>query len=119
MISLYLCIYVLCTYRRQFDNVKRIFRAVEELPGTLTNNIKQHFFISNELAKYVSVRFVQTCMILNNTLITFRKYACIVFLACLRFETSKKKLQYLSFSDLLTCSHSIMIYWTYTYQVGS
>ncbi|XP_030372910.1 acidic fibroblast growth factor intracellular-binding protein [Scaptodrosophila lebanonensis] len=80
--------------RRQFDNVKRIFKAVEEIPGTLTNNIKQHFFISNELAK---------------------KYACIVFLACLRFETSKKKLQYLTFGDLLTCSHSIMIYWTYTY----
>ncbi|EDW95273.2 acidic fibroblast growth factor intracellular-binding protein [Drosophila yakuba] len=81
--------------RRQFDNVKRIFKAVEEMPGTLTNNIKQHFFISTDLAK---------------------KYACIVFLACLRFETTKKKLQYLSFSDLLTCSHAIMIYWTYTYQ---
>lgn len=48
------------SHSRQFDNVKRIFRAVEELPGTLTNNIKQHFFISNELAKYVCVCFGQT-----------------------------------------------------------
>ncbi|XP_037933656.1 acidic fibroblast growth factor intracellular-binding protein isoform X1 [Teleopsis dalmanni] len=81
--------------RRQFDNVKRIFKIVEELPGNITNNIKQHFNISDELAK---------------------KYATIVFLACLRFETSKKKLQYLTFADLFACSQAIMIYWTYTYQ---
>ncbi|XP_013116037.2 acidic fibroblast growth factor intracellular-binding protein isoform X2 [Stomoxys calcitrans] len=81
--------------RRQFDNVKRIFKAVEELPGNITNNIKQLFNIPEELAK---------------------KYASIVFLACLRFETSKKKLQYLSFNDLFACSQAVMIYWTYTYQ---
>lgn len=46
----------------------------------------------------------------------FRKYASIVFLACLRFETSKKKLNYLSFDDLFACSQAIMNYWTYTYQ---
>lgn len=37
--------------RRQFDNVKRIFKAVEELPGNLTNNIKQIFSLPDELAK--------------------------------------------------------------------
>uniref|UniRef100_A0ABK9MI44 Acidic fibroblast growth factor intracellular-binding protein n=1 Tax=Glossina morsitans morsitans TaxID=37546 RepID=A0ABK9MI44_GLOMM len=81
--------------RRQFDNVKRIFKAVEELPGNLTNNIKQIFSLPDELAK---------------------KYASIVFLACLRFETSKRKLQYLTFNDLFACSQAVMIYWTYTYQ---
>lgn len=81
--------------RRQFDNVKRIFKAVEELPGNITNNIKQLFTLPDELAK---------------------KYASIVFLACLRFETSKKKLQYLTFNDLFACSQAIMINWTYTYQ---
>lgn len=81
--------------RRQFDNVKRVFKAVEELPGNLTNNIKQLFLLSDELAK---------------------KYSTIVFLACLRFETSKRKLMYLTFYDFFSCSQSIMSFWTYTYQ---
>lgn len=45
-----------------------------------------------------------------------RKYGAIVFLAYLRFETSKKRLQYLSFHDLFVCSQTIMSYWTYMYQ---
>lgn len=81
--------------RRQFDNVKRVFKVVEEMPGNLTNNIRQQFLLPEELA---------------------RKYAAIVFIACLRFETSKKKLQYLDFSDFYECSLVIMSLWTYTYQ---
>lgn len=81
--------------RRQFDNVKRIFKAVEEIPGNITNNIKLLFLLSDELAK---------------------KYATVVFLACLRFETSKRKLLYLTFSDFFDCSQAIMTFWTYTYQ---
>lgn len=38
--------------RRQFDNVKRIFKCVEELPGNVTNNIKQNFLLPDELARY-------------------------------------------------------------------
>lgn len=45
-----------------------------------------------------------------------RKYAAIVFIACLRFETAKRRLQYLNFSDFFECAQSIMTYWTYTYQ---
>lgn len=37
--------------RRQFDNIKRIFKAVEELPGDISNNVKHLFSISDELAK--------------------------------------------------------------------
>lgn len=81
--------------RRQFDNVKRIFKCVEELPGSVTNNIKQHFLLPDELA---------------------RKYSVIVFIACLRFETAKRRLQYLDFSDFFECAQAIMTYWTYTYQ---
>jgi hypothetical protein len=65
------------------------------MPGCLVNNIKQQFMLSDELA---------------------RKYATIVFIACLRFETSKRKLNYLSFSDIYECSQAIMNYWTYSYQ---
>lgn len=39
--------------RRQFDNVKRIFKCVEEMPGNVTNNIKQNFLLPDELARYV------------------------------------------------------------------
>ena len=69
--------------RRQFDNVKRIYKAVEEMPGNIANNIKQQFSLSDELS---------------------RKYGSIVFIACLRFETAKKKLQYLTFKDFFECS---------------
>lgn len=40
---------------RQFDNVKRIFKCVEELPGSVTNNIKQNFMLPDELARYAPV----------------------------------------------------------------
>ena len=39
--------------RRQYDNVKRVFKTVEDLPGSLATNIKQHFLLSEDLAKYV------------------------------------------------------------------
>ncbi|XP_055716638.1 acidic fibroblast growth factor intracellular-binding protein [Phlebotomus papatasi] len=81
--------------RRQFDNVKRIFKTVEEMPGNMTNNIKQHFMLPDDLA---------------------RKYAAVVFIACLRFETSKRRLQYLDFLDFFECSQAVMTFWTYTYQ---
>lgn len=81
--------------RRQFDNIKRIYKAVEEVPGNVSHNIKQTFLLSDELA---------------------RKYATIVFINCIRFETGKRKLQYLHFSDFYECALSIMSFWTYTYQ---
>lgn len=37
--------------RRQYDNVKRIFKIVEDLPGSLVTNIKQHFLLPDDLAK--------------------------------------------------------------------
>ncbi|XP_026466904.1 acidic fibroblast growth factor intracellular-binding protein [Ctenocephalides felis] len=83
--------------RRQFDNIKRIFKTVEELPGNIWKNVKIHFLVPENIA---------------------RKYGAIVFISCLRFETSKRRLQYLTFSDLLHCAESIMSNWTYT-QTGS
>lgn len=38
--------------RRQFDNIKRIFKMVEEMPGNVTNNIRQHFLLPEELARW-------------------------------------------------------------------
>ncbi|KAK4878573.1 hypothetical protein RN001_011079 [Aquatica leii] len=83
--------------RRQFDNLKRIFKTVEEMPGSLVQNIQKLFSLSEDLA---------------------RRYAAVVFLACLRFETSKRKLQYLSFPTLKQCSECVMNFWTYTSTPG-
>lgn len=38
-------------YRRQFDNVKRIFKVVEDLQGSVIQNIKNLFLLSEDLAK--------------------------------------------------------------------
>ncbi|GLH00479.1 Acidic fibroblast growth factor intracellular-binding protein, putative [Gryllus bimaculatus] len=78
--------------RRQFDNIKRVFKAVEEMSGSIVQNIRTHFLLPEELA---------------------RRYGAVVFLGCMRFETGKRKLQYLTFSDFHHCAQSIMVQWTY------
>uniref|UniRef100_A0A8C7XRE1 Fibroblast growth factor (acidic) intracellular binding protein a n=1 Tax=Oryzias sinensis TaxID=183150 RepID=A0A8C7XRE1_9TELE len=77
--------------RRQFDNFKRVFKVVEELKGPLVENIRQHFLLSDKLA---------------------RDYAAIVFFANNRFETGKRKLQYLTFQDLAFCAGQLINNWT-------
>jgi len=37
--------------RRQFDNVKRVFKTVEEMPGSLVDNITSYFLLSTQLAQ--------------------------------------------------------------------
>lgn len=77
--------------RRQFDNIKRVYKMVEDMAGNLCQNIQTHFLLPHELAK---------------------KYAAIVYIANNRFETNKRKLQYLQFSDFLHCSMEIMNNWS-------
>ncbi|XP_065343228.1 acidic fibroblast growth factor intracellular-binding protein isoform X1 [Cloeon dipterum] len=77
--------------RRQFDNAKRVFKVVEEMPGLVVKNIIDNFALDKELAK---------------------SYATVVFLGSLRFDCTKRKLQYLSFQDLSHCAHAIMANWT-------
>ncbi|KAG9475295.1 hypothetical protein GDO78_003634 [Eleutherodactylus coqui] len=77
--------------RRQFDNFKRVFKVVEEMRGALVENIQQNFLLSDKLA---------------------RDYAAIVFFANSRFETGKRKLQYLTFEDFATCAEHLIQNWT-------
>lgn len=77
--------------RRQFDNFKRVFKVVEEMRGSLVENIQQHFLLSDRLA---------------------RDYAAIVFFANSRFETGKKKLQFLTFEDFAYCAEQMIQNWT-------
>lgn len=83
--------------RRQFDNIKRIQKCIDEAQpaGSLLKTIQREFLLTEELA---------------------RKYCAIVFIANQRFELSKKKLTFLSFRDFYECANSIMNYWTYCYQ---
>ncbi|XP_068234903.1 acidic fibroblast growth factor intracellular-binding protein-like [Palaemon carinicauda] len=77
--------------RRQFDNVKRVFKQVDELPGSVIANIQGNFLLQSILAK---------------------KYAAIVFIINNRFETSKRKLNYLTFEDFSVCALLMMTTWT-------
>ena len=38
--------------RRQFDNLRRITRSIEDLKGTLLNNIIENFCLPNKMAEY-------------------------------------------------------------------
>ncbi|XP_025104299.1 acidic fibroblast growth factor intracellular-binding protein-like isoform X2 [Pomacea canaliculata] len=78
--------------RRQFDNVKRVFKTVEELKGYLVDNICTHFRMPEALA---------------------RDYAAVVFIANNRFETGKKKLNYLHFRDFVACATHMITNWSY------
>lgn len=83
--------------RRQFDNIKRIQKCIDEgqPAGSILKIIQREFLLMEELA---------------------RKYCAIVFIANQRFELSKKKLAFLTFKDFYECANSIMNYWTYCYQ---
>lgn len=63
---------------------------VEDLPGSVVQNIQNCFYIPEHIA---------------------RKYACIVFLACIRFET-KRKLNHITFPCWKRCTEAIMDNWT-------
>ncbi|XP_054154174.1 acidic fibroblast growth factor intracellular-binding protein-like [Oppia nitens] len=79
--------------RRQFDNVKRVYKTVEDMSGNLSLNIQTNFLLPTELAQ---------------------KYAAVVYIANNRFETNKRKLQYLQFTDFLHCSTEMMTNWSCT-----
>jgi len=77
--------------RRQFDNIKRVHRVVEEMPGVFQANIKAQFLLPDYLAE---------------------KYSVLVFVACHRFEAAKKKLSFLTFEDFSLVCKEVMTNWT-------
>ncbi|XP_048586124.1 acidic fibroblast growth factor intracellular-binding protein-like isoform X2 [Nematostella vectensis] len=78
--------------RRQFDNIKNVFRTIEETEGGgLVETIKKNFLLPEPLA---------------------RDFASIVFLATHRFETSKRRLSYLTFDDIAYCAELMINNWT-------
>lgn len=52
-------------------------------------------------------------LLLNNPAnVSCRDYAAVVFFANNRFETGKKKLQYLTFQDFALCAGQLINNWT-------
>eukprot|EP00095_Tigriopus_kingsejongensis_P010435 maker-scaffold294_size218657-snap-gene-1.21 protein:Tk10435 transcript:maker-scaffold294_size218657-snap-gene-1.21-mRNA-1 annotation:"acidic fibroblast growth factor intracellular-binding" len=76
--------------RRQFDNIKRVFKGVEDVPGTFIPNIQKTFHISKGLAE---------------------QYATLVFVVMFRFEMNKKKLNYLTFNAIKAVSLRLIDNW--------
>ena len=77
--------------KRQFDNVKRVLKVVDDFDGSLVDNVKHQFHLPDELAQ---------------------RYACLVFMSFNRFETGKKKLSHLSVSDFTRCASLMIENWT-------
>lgn len=44
--------------------------------------------------------------------LSIRKYGTVVFIATNKLETSKRKLQYLTFRDFYSCAQGMMANWT-------
>ncbi|XP_077974556.1 acidic fibroblast growth factor intracellular-binding protein B-like [Styela clava] len=77
---------------RQFDNCRRVFKAVEEIPGILVENIGKQFLLPKDLSW---------------------AYATVVFLANHRFECTKRKLSHMTLNNFITCSQVLIENWSY------
>lgn len=77
--------------RRQFDNMKRVYKTVEEMPGNFIVNIKNQFNLSEGLA---------------------RRYSVVVFVACHKFDTTRKKLAQVCFEQFSVVCNNMMSKWT-------
>ena len=76
---------------RQFDNIKQVLKAVDDLDGSLVSNIKSEFLLPDYLAKI---------------------YASVVFMSANKFETGKKRLAYMTVSDFTYCASLMIEHWT-------
>lgn len=76
--------------QRQFDNVKNILKSYEDMEKGLTDVLTKHYLFSD-------------------TLVT--KYYPLILVFIIRFETTKKRLQYLTFDDIVTCAEFIFEGW--------
>ena len=77
--------------RRMFDNLKRITKRVEDAEEDMVKVIVNHFLLSKELAS---------------------QYATIIFVNHYRFDTTKRKLQMLSFEDYQYAASIFLQYFT-------
>lgn len=83
--------------RRQFDNIKRVFKVIEEMPGGYVKNIENQFGLGRPAAE---------------------KYATLVFASSFRLEMSKRKLYFVTFDDVMAICLMMMEQWMETDEAG-
>lgn len=83
---------------RQFDNIKQVLKAVDDLDGSLVSNIKSEFLLPDYLAK---------------------TYASVVFMSANKFETGKKRLAYMTVPDFMYCASLMIEHWTVGSDIAS
>lgn len=76
----------------KFNNLKRVFRRVEDSSGGLTRNIQDRFHLSKQLAS---------------------RYANVIFINSNRIDTMKKKLSIFALDDFEYCASVFMRLWCY------
>eukprot|EP00043_Microstomoeca_roanoka_P013072 m.127680 g.127680 ORF g.127680 m.127680 type:complete len:352 (-) comp15660_c2_seq1:33-1088(-) len=81
----------LTSCNRQFDNLRRIFKTVEDQPGSLEQLIKDNFLLNGSQAK---------------------DYAAMVFITDNRLAVEKKALQGVPLPVFLDCAREFMRSWT-------
>ena len=77
--------------QRQFDNIKRVLKVVDDFEGSLVENVKRHFHLPEQLSQ---------------------SYASLVFVSHNRFDTGKKKLSHLTVDDFTKCANLMIEMWT-------
>ncbi|XP_012558113.2 acidic fibroblast growth factor intracellular-binding protein isoform X1 [Hydra vulgaris] len=77
--------------QRQFDNIKNILKTFDDVEGNIKGVLTTLFHFSDILVK---------------------KYIPLIYVFIFRFETSKKRLQYLSYDDIIICTEHIIEQWT-------
>lgn len=75
---------------RQYDNIRRIYKEVDEKEGKVTRNIQRFFGVNTALAQ---------------------QYAATIFIMDNRIDVSPKKLPNLTFDSLVKCVSQIMKEW--------
>ncbi|KAG0083778.1 hypothetical protein BGZ93_004102 [Podila epicladia] len=116
--------------RRQFDNLKRVMKKVEDAEGrTLVQDIEHQFLLPHELARLVPNMFqrVRYTLLWNPSRANIphlssshpkkrktesRQYAHILFIADNKMDTFRKRLSCYQFSDFEYCGAVFMQYWT-------
>ncbi len=77
--------------RRQFDNLRRITRTLEDLKGPILKNITENFCLPVKIAE---------------------QYTAFVFIARNQFEISKRKMSHLSLEDFIYCANQLLKNWS-------
>lgn len=83
----------LCSCLRQFDNVKTILKSYEDMEKGLHDVLTKHYMFSETLVK---------------------KYYPLILVFIIRFETTKKRMSYLTFEDIISCTEFISESWMFS-----